>query len=137
MATLSLKLLLNFTLFFLCLPPYVALDPTNPPHVISKPACTCECVPVGVSAHSCACIWRWFRSYLPANKEAHVLLTKNTGLLSNNSLAAALRWSCDSYMTSLQPNFSCVFVCVCVLHIVLMCLCMCEHACVFMSRCHS
>lgn len=39
----------------------------------------------------------------PANKDLRVLLTQNTGLLSNNSLVSAQTWSCDSCMTSLQP----------------------------------
>lgn len=49
---------------------------------------------------SCASLQRCFRNYLPNRLLQN---SKNSACLSNNSLAAAHRWSCDSCVTS-QPT---------------------------------
>lgn len=102
----------KFHTVFLSFPPYVALDPANPPHVIMSWTCMYwmyMCVGGCVRAHT----WRWFRNCFPASKDLYVALTQNTGLLSNNSLGAGKQQSdlsSDSSVTSLQPYLSSVCI---------------------------
>lgn len=127
----------KFHTVLLCFSPHVALDPTNPPHVIrswiSRPACT-KCVSKGVSFHSYACVWRWFRDCLPANKDLYILLTQNTGLLSS-SLAAAKQYSdLLGRFTPTWPHLSNVSV---FCNHFYVCACVNEHICSCLSQCHN
>lgn len=81
---------------------------------------------------SCASLQR---CRLPVIKLPHYW-PKNSACLSNNSLAAAHRWSCDSCVTCQLTSLSArraLFVQV----PVFLCSCMCKHEHVFMSECSS
>lgn len=86
---------------------------------------------VGVSVRSYVCVcWRWFRNYLPANNDSYALLTQNTGLLSNNSLAA-------DWVMWLQHDLTSTLLVKYVFHIVFICIGVRVWTCMRVYVCHS
>lgn len=131
----------EFHTVFLCFSPHVALDPTNTPHVIrswiSRPTCTkCACVSMGVSFHSYACVWRWFRNCLPANKDLYVMLSQNTGLPSKPSCSQTILRLGRFTLTWPHCNLTCQ-MCLCFVIVLYVCACINMYIYLCLSQCHN